>query len=579
LHLVLIETYGNQAFIFATNKLRENVGASELTYRAGTRFVLQAVGDAGGPKLYSDDPQALRDTLLNPRRNPPLESSAWPVEVILATSGKALLLVRDEATARKIVQRATEYALREAPGLDVAGVVSDDFRLDQKPLHEVVKKVHELHESLRATLPGPTLRFLRLPVVVECATSGLPATGIDRRHGGADPRSAVSFHKHRAAQEGLQRLTALASHRRFRLPLNLEDLDRLGTIDWLAVVHADGNGLGEIFLKFHKYTGTSTPAQNRDYVDKLRRFSLALDVCTEEAFCAALGEMYPRWQAAQQRRQRRRGERVGTSRYLPLVPLVLGGDDLTVVCDGRLAVPFTVDFLRAFEQQTARKDVLDGITPELAGEAFKADRLSSCAGVAIVKPHFPFHTAYELAEDLLQSAKKVKKQVKRNRDGDLPCSAVDYHVLYDVSGADLADIRSRLVQDGGKTNLVARPYVTTPTELLSGYPEAGRRWAEMRHVDLLRRRLRAVHALDEDNRRLLPNSMLHDLREGLFLGRGPAEARLQLVVGRYLDQGLGELLVRRNGDWSLFDVEPGENEKFATGLLDVMDVAEFWEEE
>jgi hypothetical protein len=540
LHLALIETAGNQAFIFATNKLRENVGASELTYRTGTQLVLEVVAGVGGPALWDEDSSALCRALLDRTRNLPLERNESAVEVVLAVSGKALLLTRDRDTARDIIQRVTTRALKEAPGLDVRGALSGEFDLAGRPIHDAVGEVHRNLEESRSHAPGPALRFLRLPVVAECATSGLPAArydaslGAQAEHG---PRSAVALGKQEATQRGLDRMLAVVKRHGIKVPLprSTTELEDLGC-DWLAVVHADGNGLGGVFLQFDQHA----EGDNRAYLDQLRRFSLALDGCTEAAFCKALANL------ERYARREKRGRE-----YLPVVPLVLGGDDLTVVCDGRRAARFACDFLRAFEDETARDDVI----PQVMGKAGRQN-VSSCAGVAIVKPHFPFHAAYGLAEELLRSAK-----------GRKPHSAVDFHVLYDASGPDLERIRRKLLVDGAQTQLFARPYVVTRGVAADG-----------RHLDDLARRLNAVRYRDEEGRRL-PGSMLHELREGLFLGHEAADARMRLVRRRYQrpeGPDIDDLLGNTADAGTLFWQEDGRR---LTGLLDAMELAEFWDEE
>lgn len=529
MHLILLETSGNQSFIFATNKLRENVGASELTARVGTKFVLEAVASVGGPNLARDSMAEVRQALRDPSLNQPIDSMNL-VEVILAASGKALLLVRDETVARSIVCEVTRRALKEAPGLEVRGVVSRDFDFETTPLHLRIGEVHRQFEVVRSRLPGPAARFQRLPIIAECASSGLPAeryTGQwDRLPPGEQgPRSAQSLAK-LAARDGWRgRLQGIlqANHSNVTLPYSTTEIETLDC-DWLAIVHADGNGLGQVFLNFHT---VAHAIGNRDYVQKLRSFSLALDECTETAFCRSLAVFRPRHNIA------------------PIVPLVLGGDDLTVVCDGRQALQFTKKFIDCFEEETSKHPAINSILK---------NGVTSCAGVAIVKPHFPFFAGYQLAEELLKSAKKL---AKRNPENLL--SAIDYHILYDASGPDLDRIRQELTVDDGKSLLVGRPYVAT-----EGQGPVNRRWSD------LVARIAAVRARDEDeDRRRLPNSMLHELREGLYLGQDAAEARLALVRNRYRPH-INPLLFWDNLFWP-------EGDQHLTGLLDAIDTADFWQ--
>ncbi len=570
MYLVLIETSGNQNYIFSTNKLKENIGASELTYCVGTKWVLKAVGKVTETQALTawKNGQNLRKKLLNTSLNPPIEQPDARVEVIVAASGKSLLLTKTEEDAKAIIQQVTHQALIEAPGLEICGVFKK-FDWEKDSLGEINRKVHLKYEEVRAKKPSTNLRFLRLPVIDQCATSGLPANQLDNSPDAA-PLSAVAYSKRQQSKVGIERLvnTPQIYGTKERLISSIDALEAKfegeDSLSWLAVIHADGNGLGEIFLKFHHHLqaiGVTSEHPNRSYINYLRKFSIALDICTERAFVTALSAFKP-----------------DSSGEIPVVPLILGGDDLTVVADGKYALPFIQRFLQAFEQETQYSQAeVDDIIPQIAEKALGIGRLSACAGVAVVKPHFPFSVAYELSEALMKSAKQVKTEVTNPTKSNqpYPCSALDFHILYDSSSVDLKRIRSylELEQDNQTAYLYNRPYVTTP---IADLAQANHQdWAAFHHWQHLERRVKALTASDESGKRLLPSSQTHDLRSGLFLGQKEADARYTLISHRYSAESVDIAeLEGISGSGSLFANEPGTGIAM-TALMDAIDAADF----
>ena len=109
------------------------------------------------------------------------------------------------------------------------------------------------------------------------------------------------------------------------------------------------------------------------------------------------------------------------------MPVIVGGDDVTVITSGDYALPFAAAYLRYYEEATGNDPILRYLTPP---EGQDTGPMTAAAGVAIVKRNFPFHIAYELAEKLVGRAKKVGKTAQP------PCSTLDYHVLFDTTVLD-----------------------------------------------------------------------------------------------------------------------------------------------
>lgn len=408
---VIIETGANQRYIFGTNKRRANIGASEIVHRVGASWTTDALEQVQG------------------------------VTPVVQASGKAILVAASQSAGQDFVEVVTARALREAPGLGVWGVVhpvtsGGDFGLQDAHLALALARANGTH---------PELRFQAMPFSQPCVFTGLPAAtvgavGSDRDQPMSAPFASVFKVKGRDKQgpstDGLERLTAIVCKGgqsvMSAVPTKLDaraatggttniesGLDPVQNAGWVAIVHADGNGIGNLFLKI------AEKCRDDEILDTLGDFSGDLNDVTENAVAAAAVI------AAQQYEQRY--ERMPEAW---LLPVIVGGDDVTVILDGRMALDFTEAFLREFEKLARGKSTIHEVNRAVNGDA--APPVTASAGIAYIKPHHPFSDGYDLAEQLCSSAKDLTR-VSGN------ASALDYHVLFDSVGRDVDAIRQSMV--------------------------------------------------------------------------------------------------------------------------------------
>lgn len=191
----------------------------------------------------------------------------------------------------------------------------------------------------------------------------------------------------------------------------------LGENRYIGIIHADGNGLGELLMQVRK----DIENLPQHYANIFRALSETIEQATiAAAKQATIEKLVPH-------AEKRNGLKI-----MPARPLVLGGDDLTIIVRGDLAIPFTAKFLETFEEITEKlfTDFKNEYQQKHQIDLHLPKGLTACAGIAFIKVSQPFYMAYHLAESLCKTAKtssKAENARSKDKNEKRVPSSLSYH--------------------------------------------------------------------------------------------------------------------------------------------------------
>lgn len=214
----------------------------------------------------------------------------------------------------------------------------------------------------------------------------------------------------------------------------------LGMRNRWAVIAMDGNDLGAQFrLQANKLKNRSL--SQSDFAAWVKKMSRELDEASQLACKAGFDAVLKRWaadvgedleQAACQLSEGDEGrDQAQGVVVVPLRPLVVGGDDIVVLCHAAYAMDFVCAASEAFTRKSKQQADLWPVTK----------RITISAGVLFSNCHVPLADAIVYAESLLASAKGRGRQLKGAQPGSPAC--VDWECITESVLDSVASRRRR----------------------------------------------------------------------------------------------------------------------------------------
>ena len=377
---------GIQDFIFQTNTLKEIVGASELVEQICTTAF----------KEYGNEEES-----------------------IVRAAGNIKHIFNCRKDCENAVLNFPKKVMTMAPGITISQAVvalKDDLSDYKDQANEIEKSlVIQRNKQVRPTNLG-------LIAIKRSPTTGFPAVK-EKDEELLDEASLNKISRHNTVRTLAEKSFGISLSDK-QIAYDIEKIT--GKNNWIAVIHADGNGIGNI---------VRAVAANKD---DMKTFSGMLDditkIAANKAFDAIKGKF-------------------DKSGIIPLRPVVLSGDDMTLICRADLAIDYTKCFIEKFEEESKKQ--FEKISLNKTENQQKINQgLTVCAGIAFVKSSYPFHYSVHLAEILCSRAKRAAKKI----DEALAPSCLMFHKVQDSFIENFDKIAERELSPSPNISFEAGPY-------------------------------------------------------------------------------------------------------------------------
>lgn len=473
-YIVKIDIGSKQKYIFRSNRLREIIGASKII-----KFVSEKLG--GEVLKYMQ----LSDKYFGKKEG---SDNLNDGHKLFAAGGNSMYIFSSINSAKRFNEIFSKFVMEKFDGLELLLVIKE-FDIYNEKLIDIYDIMEKKLTAKKGKLKNQFKR-IGYGLTELCKSTRKPAVKIvyekqndEKFYASRESKDKLDFfnviyEEHNKNKIGRKKGFQVKFEEDFIKKCGLNDdydipnefkftdkIDEIGGNSdkgggYIGITCIDGNGMGKKIQSFNKRFDhvyrENIFEGNIKYIKEFNKLTEEITVCYENVFKEIIAELIDNYENY--------ADSIGyevesvdkqARNIIPLRSIILAGDDITFITNGKLSVDITKKFIQKI---TSR---------EIAFESEEnKEKMTVGAGVAIVKEKHPFFRTVKIAGELEENSKKKLKEIKNKYEihgtGSYDASIIDWQLDRGNVMGDLSDIRTENSFDPDpemQDKLAGRPYI------------------------------------------------------------------------------------------------------------------------